>query len=101
MQNSKLKSAINKGISILEFGIEPIAEGLKNFNSPIEEVETLAESRALTCLGCPNYQTEPIEFLRVSDIRIPELSEMFCDDCGCTLSYKLRQSINKCPLWQK
>lgn len=101
MQNSKLKSGFKKAVSIIENGIDPLAEGLNNFNNPIIEVETLAEERALTCIGCDNYQIEPIEFLRVIDIKIPELSEMFCDECGCTLSYKLRQSKTKCILWGK
>lgn len=101
MQNSKLQSGFKKVVSVLDNGIEPIAEGVKNFNNPINEIETLAEGRALTCVDCVNYIIEPIESFRVTDIRIPELSEMFCDDCGCTLSYKLRQTKTKCPLWKK
>ena len=99
MQNSKLKSLGKKIGSVLINGIDPVIEGVSNFNNPNIEVEKLAESRALTCLGCAKFQIEPIEDFRVIDSRIPELSEMFCDDCGCTASYKLRQSISKCKLW--
>ena len=101
MRNSKVNSGLKKVVSIIENGLDGIEEGVNNFNIPKIEVETLAEERALTCIGCPKYQVEPIGFFKVVDIRIPELSEMFCEDCGCTLSYKLRQSINKCKLWEK
>jgi hypothetical protein len=101
MQNSKLKSGLKKINTLSKVGIDPFIEGKKNFDNPIIEIETLAQARALTCLSCDKFQKEPIEFLRVVDIRIPELSEMFCDDCGCTSSYKLRQSISKCKLWQQ
>ena len=84
-------------------GLDPIVEGMNNFNNPLIEIETLAESRALACINCPidKCQLEPIESLRVTDIRIPALTDMFCDLCGCTLSYKLRQSIDKCKLWEQ
>ena len=101
MQNSKVKSLGKKFSSLLENGTDGIFEGKENFDNPKIEVETLAEARAMTCVGCVNFKQEPIELFRVTDIRIPELSEMFCDDCGCTLSYKLRQSIIKCKLWQQ
>lgn len=101
MQGSKIDSLFKKGKSIITSGIDPIIEAKNNFDNPIFEVETLAEARALTCLGCDHFQKEPIDFLRVVDIRIPELSEMFCDDCGCELPYKLRQSISKCKLWER
>lgn len=101
MRNSKLSSGFKKAGSLLKHGLDPVAEGMRNFETPITEVETLAEQRALTCMGCPKFQTEPIESFRVIDERIPELSNMFCDACGCTTSYKLRQSLIVCPLWEK
>lgn len=101
MRNSKVKSFVKKVTSIIDKGMEGILEGKENFNNPKIEVETLAEARAMTCVSCVNYKEEPIELFRVTDIRIPELSEMFCDDCGCELPYKLRQSITKCKLWQR
>jgi len=101
MPGSKLKSISKKTVSILKNGIDPAIEGFNNFNNPTPYIETLAESRTLTCLSCPEFQKEPIESFRVTDIRIPELSEMFCNQCGCTSSYKLRQSITKCKLWKQ
>lgn len=101
MQGSKINSLIKKGKSIISNGIDPAIEGFNNFNNPTMYIETLAEARTLTCIGCDHFQKEPIESFRVIDVRIPELSEMFCNDCGCTSSYKLRQSISKCKLWQQ
>lgn len=88
-----------KVTSILKDGTEPLIEGIKNFNNPKIEIETIAESRALTCIDCINFKIEPISFFRVIDVRIPEISKMYCFDCGCTLSYKLRQSNKICPKW--
>lgn len=96
MQSFKKKIA-----SLVKHGIDPIQEGINNFNHPILEVEGLAEDRKDTCMGCEFYVDEPISFLRVEDKRIPELSNKMCDSCGCTLSYKLRQSIDKCGKWQE
>lgn len=101
MPDSKMKSGFKKLVSVIENGTDGIEQGMNNFKTPVVEIETLAEARTLTCISCPNYQIEPIGFFKVTDIRIPELTDMFCNDCGCTLSYKLRQSINKCALWEK
>lgn len=96
-----MQSFKKKIVSLIEHGTDGLEEGMRNFKKPIPEVETLAESRKNTCVGCPFFINEPISFLRVTDERIPELSNTMCNECGCTLSYKLRQSINKCSKWQK
>lgn len=96
-----MQSFKKKIVSLLEHGTEPLTEGLKNFSNPVEEIELLAKWRMLECMGCDFFKEEPIVFLQVNDEKIPELSKMFCDECGCTSSYKLRQSISKCKKWQK
>lgn len=96
-----MQSFKKKIVSLIEHGTDGLEAGMRNFKNPIPEVEALAESRKDTCVGCEFYTEEPIPFLRVTDERIPELSNNMCDECGCTLSYKLRQSINKCDKWQK
>lgn len=101
MPNSKIKSAFKKAKSITANGLDPIVEGMGNFENINEAAEVLAEERAMTCISCPKFQIEPIESFRIIDERIPELSNMFCDACGCTSSYKLRQSLIICPLWSK
>lgn len=92
--NKKIKSLVNNGI-------EPLEEGLRNFHNPTTEVELLALERSKVCEGCPFFAQEPISFLKVEDKSLPLLSGKMCDECGCTLSYKLRQSKTKCDKWLK
>lgn len=96
-----MQSFKKKMVSLVTNGTEPLEEGLKNFRNPVLEIERLAENRMHECSGCEFFQTEPIEMFRVIDKRIPELSNMYCEECGCTLSYKLRQSIIKCKKWSE
>lgn len=96
-----MQSFKKKIVSLVKNGIEPLNTGYDNFKHPNIDVEILAKERKETCVKCTMFKTEPIPMLRVEDKNIPELSNMFCDMCGCTLSYKLRQSIEKCDKWQK
>lgn len=96
-----MQSFKKKIVSLISNGIEPLEEGLRNFDNPVLEIERLAENRMHECLGCEFYIQEPIKFLRVEDEKIPKLSNMYCDNCGCTLSYKLRQSIVVCDKWKQ
>lgn len=95
-----MQSFKKKIVSLVNNGIEPLEVGMHNFRNPVLEIERLAENRMNECSGCEFFQTEPISFLRVIDKRITELSNMYCEECGCTSSYKLRQSITKCKLWK-
>lgn len=97
----KLKSIVKKAGSIIENGIEPVEEGVHNFNNPNPDAEKLAQERAVVCSGCPENIEEPVDFLKVEDERIPELSNKMCNACGCTLAYKLRQSNTVCEKWEK
>lgn len=94
MLSSKIKT-------LLLEGVEPYEVGKQNFDNPEPEVEALAKQRAITCIGCRYFKDEPIDFFRVTDERIPELSGKSCGKCGCIESYKLRQSISICKKWQK
>lgn len=95
-----MRSLKKKIVSLVSNGLEPLEEGVNNFNHPNVDVELLARERKETCVSCPMYVDEPISFLRIVDV-IPELSNKMCDFCGCTLSYKLRQSLEKCNRWIK
>lgn len=95
-----MRSFKKKIVSLVSNGLEPLEEGINNFNHQNIDVELLAKERKEICIGCPMYKTEPIPFLRVKDKSIPELSDKFCDECGCTLSYKLRQSKTICNKWK-
>lgn len=96
-----MQSFKKKIVSLVKNGIKPLNTGYDNFKHQNKEVELLAKERKETCFKCPMFQKEPVPILRVEDKNIPELSNMFCDDCGCTLSYKLRQSIDTCIKWQR
>jgi hypothetical protein len=84
--------------TLFKVGIDPLEEGVINFKNYNKEVDDLAKERLQYC-DC--LVDEPISFLKVIDERIPKLSGKMCDECGCTASYKFRQSISKCDKWQK
>jgi hypothetical protein len=96
-----MRSFDKKINSVIKKGIDPIKMGIFNFKHPDIKTEDLAIERKNTCVGCPLFVNEPIFFFKVSDPRIIELSGKMCDECGCTLSYKLRQSIVKCEKWRR
>lgn len=96
-----MQSFKKKVVSLLKNGLEPLEIGMRNFKHTDLDVELLAIERLEICKGCEFFGKEPIDFLRVEDKNIPELSKKMCDECGCTLSYKLRQSKTKCIKWQK
>lgn len=98
---NKLKSLKNKIFTLAVDGLEPYEQGKANFEHPTPCIEKLAKERAETCKACPFFKTEPIESFQVVDSRIPELSKMYCEECGCISSYKLRQSIEVCDRWQQ
>jgi len=87
--------------SILKDGLDPIKEGINNFTDPKYDIECLAKERLNKCLTCPLFKLEPIPLFRVKDTLTPEASNMFCDGCGCTISYKIRQSLSTCDKWNK
>ena len=96
-----MQSFKKKIVSLAKNGIDPLIDGVTNFNNPNKEVELLANERKEVCVKCPMFVDEPIPFLSVQDDRIKELSNKICDECGCTLSYKLRQSKTKCDKWKE
>ncbi len=95
---SKLKSIAKKVQSLSKSGLEPYEIGKHNFENPSEEIEELAKERLEYCNCLIN---EPIDFLRVEDKRIPELSNKVCKECFCTAAYKFRQSKSPCPKWKQ
>lgn len=94
-----MQSFKKKIVSLLSNGLEPLEIGIRNFNSIDIDVELLAMDRTKECLMCNDFVDEPIDFLKVEDKNIPEISNKMCNECGCTLSYKLRQSKTKCEKW--
>lgn len=96
-----MQSFKKKIVSLIDNGIDPLAEGYENFKYPNKEVEILAKIRSVTCGNCDEFVNEPIDFLMVEDSRLEVLSNKMCNECGCTLSYKLRQSKIKCSKWKE
>jgi hypothetical protein len=87
-------------MNITEINIKAVAEGVYNFKTNNENARLLAEKRYIeNCIDCTHFAPEKNEFFKVIDKQIPELSNMQCTDCGCVLSYKLRQSIKICKKW--
>lgn len=94
-------SLFKKIKSLAKYGIEPIEEGKNNYQLNITEIELKAKKRSKTCQECDNFVEEPIDMFRVKDERIFVLSEMMCNDCGCTSTYLLRQNLKICKYWKK
>lgn len=93
----KLDSIITKGKTVLTGGLDPYVEGKKNF----EQGLGIDKKKIDICTGCKHFKDEPIDFLRVEDKDFPELSAKMCGACGCTLSFKLRQTLKPCKEWLK
>ena len=87
--------------TVLENGLEPIEEGLANFESRRFEIEQLAQKRSAVCRGCDKNVKEPITFFRVKDDTLPVVSERMCDSCGCALPLLIRQNVKICKKWKE
>lgn len=101
MDINSIKKKIN---TIREGGVDnakAIAIGMYNYHNFNQEVEDLAEQRKEVCIKCINFTEEPNKVLQVNDDFIFELDLMMCNDCGCALPYKTRQSIIICDKWEK
>jgi len=96
-----MQSFKKKVSTLLSEGLDGLSEGIDNFKYNIPEVEAKAKKRLQTCLTCPLFKPEPIPMFRVKDKRLPEASKMYCSGCGCTISYKIRQSVFKCEKWNE
>jgi len=82
--------------------IRAIITGISNFELNIINARNKARERfEKYCSGCEFFIDEPIESEKVIDNVFPELSGKICGECGCVMSYKLRQSVKKCPHWNE
>lgn len=98
----RIKSIVQKAKTIVsnKDSIKAIQKGIYNYNNYNKEVEELAEKRMYICVGCEHFTDEPNDILKVEDNLIYQLDEKMCNDCGCALPYKTRQSIIICDKWQ-
>jgi hypothetical protein len=74
-----------------------VVKGIYNYRNN-KNTEIAIERYNEFCKGCEFLETETNEFLIVKDVY--ELHAKKCNDCGCVLSYKNRQSISKCKKWK-
>lgn len=88
----KLESIKKK---LANFDVAGYVEGRSNKNWGL--MDDVARQRAKICSGCDMNQIEPIEELRIKD-EIECINERYCEACGCSLPYLLRQNRKKCKL---
>lgn len=93
-----MHSIFKKGKSILKYGLEPYEVGKGNYQLNDPKLEKKAKERFKVCSGCRFLEEEPIDFLKVED-RIKEASNKMCGQCGCTISYLIRQDLKICKKW--
>lgn len=80
-----------------KFNFLAIVEGFKNFAFPSEEMERIAKERADVCSRCTHMNPDhPFKKILPND-KIEIIGGAGCNRCGCLLSAKVRQMIQKCP----
>ncbi|PIF44300.1 hypothetical protein CLU96_1241 [Chryseobacterium sp. 52] len=82
--------------------IKAVISGMTNFYIHSKSENAKAKARyEKSCAGCAYFISDPIESEKVTDKDIPDLSGKICSLCGCTSSYKLRQTIKPCEFWKE
>lgn len=98
---NKLKSITNKFKSGAKSGLKKteLARQMGKYfcENPNPEIERIAKKRYQKCKDL--VIDEPVEFLKIEDKHVPEWSGKIFKDCGCPISYKLRQTIINCKCW--
>lgn len=95
-----IKSLIQKANTIIQSGSQPLMDGYHNYNNPNPDIEEIAGERLSICITCPHYQDEEIKMFQIDDKLLPMASNKKCNDCGCILSYKIRQLVIRCNKWK-
>lgn len=97
-----IDSLKNKALSYLKQGLNKTerakAMGEYYANNYNAEIEKIAEERYDKCKHL--IIEEPVKMLRVEDKVKPKWSGKIFKDCGCPISYKLRQTIINCKCWE-
>lgn len=78
--------------------MKEIISGWSNFIDKSEVTEKEAIRRASICDLCP-HSKKSILLSFVKD-ELKEVEGMYCDDCGCPLSAKVRTKENSCDKWR-
>ncbi len=77
--------------------LKEILSGYQNYFISSKVVEEKAKERAFICSGCPLAKKGMHSALLV-DMKITEVNGMYCGECGCPLSAKVRSETTSCPL---
>lgn len=94
-----MNSLSKKVKSLLRDGLDPFEVGLTNYLLNDPDIEALARERYESSKHC--LVKEPIPLFAIKDKRIPELSKMMVDECGCAAPYFFRQDIEKLKEWKR
>jgi len=62
-----------------------------------EKTEVLAKRRAEICAQCPSAISTGL-YTMIADSRTAKIQGMKCNECGCSLSAKVRSAKDYCPL---
>ena len=77
--------------------IDDILNGYKNYfigGDPV--MEAVAVKRAAICAACPLAE-KGLHAALLPDRRIRDIQGLYCGECGCPLSAKVRSQGTKCP----
>jgi hypothetical protein len=75
-----------------------IVDGWKNLVLYNEVVEQVAIKRAEICSKCPSAKFSNGVHTIVVDNQTKHIRGLYCDECNCPLSAKVRSSNDYCPL---
>ncbi len=73
-----------------------ILNGYSNYFKGSEDNTELAKERATICAECP-LAKKGLHAAILPDASIGEIQGLYCGDCGCPLSPKVRSEQSKCP----
>ena len=94
---AKIKSSRIKRNGKPDIVFSNIVAGFTGLAFPNEKTEVLAKRRAEICAQCPSAVESGL-YTAIVDNRTTQIQGMKCDECGCSLSAKVRSSKDYCPL---
>jgi len=83
--------------TIAKNGFSAVQMGKFALENPTIQTENVAQKRLEICKNCPDFQTEPIPFLRIKDEKIPELSEKYCKNVAVPCPIKPVRTYKLAP----
>lgn len=76
--------------------IGEILNGYANYFISDSTAERTAKERAAVCAACP-FVKRGFHAALLPDMRLGEIQGLYCGDCKCPLSAKVRSKNTKCP----